>query len=83
VKLTGDFDNAIEVIRIGNCFPFRIFAKNSRICNFRLLQHNRRYSDRADLLENCTFIISQADALMDGSTLRLIRHRLNGYLDLA
>jgi hypothetical protein len=29
VKLTGDFGNAIEVIRIGDCFPLRIFAKNS------------------------------------------------------
>jgi hypothetical protein len=29
VKLTGDFGNAIEVIRIGGCFPFRVFAKNS------------------------------------------------------
>jgi exodeoxyribonuclease III len=26
---TGDFGNAIEVIRIGDCFPFRVFAKNS------------------------------------------------------
>ena len=38
LKLTGDFGNAIEVIRIGSCFPFRVFAKNSWICNFRLLQ---------------------------------------------
>jgi len=29
VKLTGDFDNAIASIRIGDCFPFRVFAKNS------------------------------------------------------
>ena len=29
VKLTGDFDNAIEVIRIGDCFPVCVFAKNS------------------------------------------------------
>jgi len=28
-KLTGDLGNAIEVIRIGDCFPFRVFAKNS------------------------------------------------------
>ena len=40
VKLTGDFGNATEAIRIGNCFPFRVFAKNSWSCNFRLLQHN-------------------------------------------
>jgi len=41
VKLTGDFGNAVEVIRIGDCFPFRVFAKNSQTCNIRLLQHNR------------------------------------------
>ena len=29
VKLTGDFDNAIASIRIGDRFPFRVFAKNS------------------------------------------------------
>jgi hypothetical protein len=29
IKLTGDFDNAIASIRIGDCFPFRVFAKNS------------------------------------------------------
>ena len=27
-KTTGDFGNAIEVIQIGDCFPFRVFAKN-------------------------------------------------------
>ena len=39
-KLTGDFGNAIEIIRIVDCFPFCVFAKNSWPCNFRLLQHN-------------------------------------------
>ena len=29
VKLIGDFGNAIEVIRIADCFPSRVFAKNS------------------------------------------------------
>ena len=41
VKLTGDPGDAIEVMRIGDCFPFRIFAKNPWPFNFRLLQHNR------------------------------------------
>jgi hypothetical protein len=27
VKLTSDFDNAIGSIRIGDCFPFRVFTK--------------------------------------------------------
>ena len=36
----GDFGNANEVIRIGDCFPLCVFAKNSEPCNFRLLQHN-------------------------------------------
>src|SRR5262245_12537760 len=38
-KLTGDFGNAIEVIRIGDYFPFRLFAKNLLPFNFRVLQH--------------------------------------------
>ena len=29
LKLTGDLGNAIEVIRIGDCFSFLVFAKNS------------------------------------------------------
>jgi hypothetical protein len=40
-KLIGDFRNAIEVTRIGDCFSLRIFRENSQSCNFRLLQHNR------------------------------------------
>src|SRR5262245_30865591 len=39
-KLTGDLGNASEAIRIGDCFLFRVFAKNSSPCNLRLLQHN-------------------------------------------
>jgi hypothetical protein len=34
VKLTGNLVNASEAIRIGNCFPFRNFAKNQSPCNF-------------------------------------------------
>jgi len=30
VKLAGDFGNAIEVIRIGDCFPSHVFTRNSR-----------------------------------------------------
>lgn len=37
-KITGDFGNAIEGVRIGDRLPLRIFAKNSWLCNFRLLQ---------------------------------------------
>src|SRR5215510_7558722 len=44
-KLTGDFGNAIEVIRIGDYFPFRLFAKNLWPCNFRVLQQNRPTTD--------------------------------------
>jgi hypothetical protein len=29
-----------EIIRIVDCFPFRVFAKKSLPCNFRLWQHN-------------------------------------------
>jgi hypothetical protein len=46
VKLTGDFANVSDAIRIGDCFPFRNFAKNSSPCNFRLLQQYRPDSCR-------------------------------------
>ena len=45
VKLTGDFGNAIEGIRISNHLPLLVFAKNSWRCNFRLLQHYRSIAD--------------------------------------
>jgi hypothetical protein len=41
VKLTGDLANVSDAIRIGDCFPFRNFAKNQSPCNFRLLQQYR------------------------------------------
>jgi hypothetical protein len=41
VKLTGDFANVSDAIRIGDWFPFRNFAKNQSPCNFRLLQQYR------------------------------------------
>src|SRR3954463_10164980 len=44
-KLTGDFGNAIEVIRISGRSLRSVFAKNLEPCNFRLLQHNRPESD--------------------------------------
>ncbi len=40
-KFTGDFGNAIEVIRISDRSLLSVFAKNLEPCNFRLLQHNR------------------------------------------
>jgi len=40
-KFTGDFGNAIEVIRITERSPLSVFAKNLEPCNFRLLQHSR------------------------------------------
>jgi RES domain-containing protein len=46
VKLTGDFGNAIEGIRISNRLPPLVFAKNSWRCNFRLLQ---QYPPKATL----------------------------------
>src|SRR3954447_16245185 len=39
-KFTGDFGNAIEVIRISGRSLRSVFAKNRDPCNFRLLQHN-------------------------------------------
>src|SRR6478735_1289983 len=64
VKLTGDFGNAIEGIRISNHLPLLVFAKNSWRCNFRLLQH---YPLKADvelrdlcrlMMPRCTFYIA-------------------------
>jgi hypothetical protein len=43
-KFTGDFGNAIEVIRISDRSLLSVFAKNLEPCNFRLLQHNRGQS---------------------------------------
>ncbi len=40
-KFTGDFGNAIEVIRINDRSLLSVFAKNLEPCNFRLLQQNR------------------------------------------
>jgi hypothetical protein len=47
-KFTGDFGNAIEVIRISDRSLLSVFAKNLEPCNFRLLQHNRPRGDMAD-----------------------------------
>jgi len=44
-KFTGDFGNAIEVIRISGRSLRSVFAKNLEPCNFRLLQHNRPFAD--------------------------------------
>jgi hypothetical protein len=44
-KFTGDFGNAIEVIRISDHSLPSVFAKNLGPCNFRLLQHNRHKAD--------------------------------------
>ena len=44
VKLTRDFGNEIESMRIGDRLPLIVFAKNLWRCNFRLLQHNPRHS---------------------------------------
>ena len=55
VKLTGDFANVSDAIRIGDCFPFRNFAKNQSPCNFRLLQQYRaesRHANRSPLRAN-------------------------------
>jgi hypothetical protein len=45
VKPTKDFANTSEAIRIGDCFLFDSFAKNSSPCNFRLLQQYRHVCD--------------------------------------
>jgi hypothetical protein len=51
MKLTSDFANRSEAIRIGDCFSFDSFAKNSSACNFRLLQ---QYLPQADIRGGAT-----------------------------
>src|SRR5580704_15470209 len=43
--LSGEEQNVSDAIRIGDCFPFRNFAKNQSPCNFRLLQQYRPEAD--------------------------------------
>ena len=45
MKLTSDFANTSEAVRIGDRFLFDSFAKNSSPCNFRLLQQYRGEPD--------------------------------------
>src|SRR3954452_12369257 len=45
-RFTGDFGNAIEVIRISDRSLRSDFAKNLKPCNFRLLQDNPSDSGR-------------------------------------
>ncbi len=45
VKLTGNFGDAIEAIRISNRLPLLVFVKNSWRCNFRLLQQYRHKAE--------------------------------------
>ena len=51
-KPASDFANTSEAIRIGDCFLFDSFAKNSSPCNFRLLQ---QYLPIGDVHPVCGF----------------------------
>ena len=44
-KLTGDFGNAIEGIRIGNCLPILFSWEIGGSATFGLLQHNRHSAE--------------------------------------
>jgi hypothetical protein len=55
VKLTSDFANTGEAIRISDCFSFDSFAKNSSLRNFRLLQQYRHTSDISQSLSDVCF----------------------------
>src|SRR4029453_4934862 len=44
-KFTGDFGNAIEVIRISDRSLLSVFAKNLEPCNFRFLKHKGPRAD--------------------------------------
>jgi hypothetical protein len=52
-KFTGDFGNAIEVIRISDRSLLSVFAKNLEPCNFRLLQHYPNSSRHAPERQLC------------------------------
>ena len=43
--IMGDFGSATEAMRIIDIFALQVFAKNFDRCNFRVLQHNRHFSD--------------------------------------
>jgi hypothetical protein len=60
VKLTGDLANVSDAIRIGDCVPFRNFAKNQSPCNFRLLQ---QYPPESDRLLRCREMTRWAQAV--------------------
>jgi hypothetical protein len=57
VKLIGDFDSAIEVRRIGDCFSFHIFREHSQLRNFRLLQQYLPTDDIDGLFDHRDLII--------------------------
>jgi hypothetical protein len=48
-KFMGDFGSATEAVRIIDLFALQVFAKNFDRCNFRVLQHNRHFSDMPPL----------------------------------
>ena len=49
--LSGEEQNVSDAIRIGDCFPFRNFAKNQSPCNFRLLQQYRPEADSLAVIQ--------------------------------
>ena len=68
MKLTSDFANTSEAIRIGDCFLFDRFAKTSSPCNFRLLQ---QYLHKpADQLRPLSGLLCEANQTFPRMTLK-------------
>ena len=78
VKLTSDFANTSEAIRIGDCFLFDRFAKNSSPCNFRLLQqylHERAEISWAEHVRSAqVFQTSTCSAIESASSISMPRY---------
>jgi hypothetical protein len=76
-KFTGDFGNAIEVIRIGDRSMLSVFAKNLEPCNFRLLQHNRSEAEIGAEPDNVGYVPNRLPkhraGLVEPSLLRVNR----------
>jgi hypothetical protein len=61
----GDFGSATEAMRIIDLFALQVFAKNLDRCNFRVLQHNRHFSDLPDLADDVRSLCDREDMIWD------------------
>ena len=69
-KFTGDFGNAIEVIRITDRSLLSVFAKNLEPYNFRLLQHNRPLAEQDQAIFMSAIDVDRTRGLLAPSAAR-------------